>query len=1113
VTILHSFDYATGDGAVPRDSLVADSTHIYGMTYSGGGPQGDGSGGGVIFKSKMDGSDYTILHRFGGYEVNDGSYPWGSLVLSGSTLYGMTQMGSSGEQNMGTIFRIGTDGSNYAVLHSFGDGTIPHDGARPLGSLILSGSTLYGMTNDGGAGSACYGYSCWAGGTVFKIDTDGTDYSVLHSFHDGTVDNDGCWPEGSLVLSGSTLYGFNWGCGVDYHGTVFKIDTDGTDYSILHRFMDGTVENDGSRPYGSPMLSGSTLYGVTFAGGGDTGGHGTIFRLNTDGSDYTILHSVDGDPVSGTSNPRGSLVLYESTLYGMTDDQNTYSNSEEDRVGSIYKIGTTGADFTILHKFGDGTVENDGARPTGSLILSGSTFYGMTQYGGEQDSGTIFSLSLPDVPTGVTAAPGNALATVSFTAPEEKDENPITSYTVTSSPGGNESTGSKSPIIVTGLANGTSYTFTVKATNEVGTGGASGASNSVIPHTPPGPPTGVAATAGNGAATVTFTAPASNGGSPITGYTVTSSPGGIVKTGPVSPITVTGLTNGTSYTFTVTATNMVGSGPASIASNSVIPLGPPGAPTGVVAMAGNGEVTVGFTAPASNGGSPITGYTVTSSPGGIVKTGPASPITVTGLTNGISYTFTVTATNAIGPGPASNASNSVTPATVPGAPTMGTATAGDGQATVSFTPPASNGGSAITGYTVTSSPGGIEKTGTVSPITVTGLINGTTYTFTVTAANAIGSGPASNASNSVTPATVPGAPTMGTAIAGDGQATVSFTPPASNGGSPITGYTVTSSPGGIEKTGTVSPITVTGLINGTTYTFTVKATNAIGTGPVSNASNSVMPQGPPGAPTGVAATAGNGQAKVSFIPPTSNGESAITGYTVISNPDGIVGTGAASPITVKGLANGTTYTFTVQAQNAVALGPPSAPSNSVTPLGRPGAPTGVEAKAWNARATVAFNAPASDGGAPISSYVVISSPEGIIAHGTTSPITVKGLTNGRTYTFTVKAKNSKGFGPASTPSNSVTPVGRPGAPTGVKAKAGNARATVTFTPPASDGGAPITSYTVISKPGGIAKRGSASPITVKGLTNGTAYTFTVKAKNSSGLGPASSPSNSVTPNP
>jgi uncharacterized protein (TIGR02145 family) len=186
----------------------------------------------------------------------------------------------------------------------------------------------------------------------------------------------------------------------------------------------------------------------------------------------------------------------------------------------------------------------------------------------------------------------------------------------------------------------------------------------------------------------------------------------------------------------------------------------------------------------------------------------------------------------------------------PGAPTIGTATAGNAQATVAFTAPASNGGSAITSYTATSSPGGL--TGTLSQagsgsITITGLTFGTAYTFTVTATTASGKGSPSAPSNSVIPFGVPGAPTIGTATAGNAQATVTFTAPASNGGSAITSYTATSSPGGF--TGTLSQagsgtITITGLTNGTAYTFTVKANNAAGAGTASVESNSVTPIAP-----------------------------------------------------------------------------------------------------------------------------------------------------------------------------------------------------------------------------------------------------------------------------
>ncbi|HEX7797714.1 MAG TPA: fibronectin type III domain-containing protein [Vicinamibacterales bacterium] len=184
----------------------------------------------------------------------------------------------------------------------------------------------------------------------------------------------------------------------------------------------------------------------------------------------------------------------------------------------------------------------------------------------------------------------------------------------------------------------------------------------------------------------------------------------------------------------------------------------PDAPTGVSAAAGNASATVSWTPPASDGGSAITGYTVTSVPGGLIGVGGANSTSavVSGLTNGTSYTFTVTATNAVGTGPASAPSNSVTPATVPGPPTGVSAVAGNASATVSWTPPASNGGSAITGYTATSSPGGLtaNAAANATSVVVSGLTNGTAYTFTVAAVNASGPSLPSAPSNSVTPAGV-----------------------------------------------------------------------------------------------------------------------------------------------------------------------------------------------------------------------------------------------------------------------------------------------------------------------------------------------------------------------
>jgi len=183
--------------------------------------------------------------------------------------------------------------------------------------------------------------------------------------------------------------------------------------------------------------------------------------------------------------------------------------------------------------------------------------------------------------------------------------------------------------------------------------------------TAPAAPTGANATSGNAQASVSWAPPLNNGGSPITGYAVTASPGGstATTTGATSA-TVTGLTNGTAYTFTVTATNAIGTSSASAPSAAVTPgaLTAPGAPTGARATPGNARATVSWSVPASNGGSLITGYTVTASPGGkSATTSGATTVAVSGLANGVSYTFTVTATNAIGTSAASAPSAAVTP--------------------------------------------------------------------------------------------------------------------------------------------------------------------------------------------------------------------------------------------------------------------------------------------------------------------------------------------------------------------------------------------------------------------------------------------------------------------
>lgn len=281
----------------------------------------------------------------------------------------------------------------------------------------------------------------------------------------------------------------------------------------------------------------------------------------------------------------------------------------------------------------------------------------------------------------------------------------------------------------------------------------------------------------------------------------------------------------------------------------------PGAPTSVVGTPGNQQVSVAFSAPVQIG-TGIPTYTATSSPGGFTASGASSPLVVTGLSNGTSYTFTVTATNNFG-STTSAPSSAVTPAVAPSTPGAPTPTRGDTSVSLSWTAP-SNGGSAITDYLIQySSDSGsswttfADGTSATTSATVTGLTNGTSYVFRIAAVNVAGTSSYSSASTAVTPAGVPVAPAAPTPTAGNASVSLSWTAPSANG-SAITDYKIyyATSAGGTytlfsDTVSTTTSVTVTGLTNGTAYYFKVAAVNAVGDSALSAASTSSTPAAPP----------------------------------------------------------------------------------------------------------------------------------------------------------------------------------------------------------------------------------------------------------------------------
>ena len=334
---------------------------MYGMTKEGGI-----SNKGVVFSMNLDGSNYSNIYAFIGGNV-DGSNPLGSLVLSNNTLYGLTKYG--GSNDCGSAFKINTDGTGYSILHEFSFD--PLDGANPCGSLTLYDNAFYGTTLQGGAGNS---------GTVFRLNADGTEFTNLHAFTGGTTD--GSSPFGNVVFSDGKFYGMSFSGGSNDKGVVFKMNSDGSDFSLLHNFAGGT--DDGASPFGSLTVSGNTLYGMTRNGG--TGDKGVVFKISTDGTGYSNLHVFTGGSEDG-SMPYGNLILWGNSLYGMTSEGGLSD------LGCVFEMNTDGTGFQLINSFSGG---EDGASPHGGLVLWGSELLGLTTYGGADNCGTMFSYVIPE---------------------------------------------------------------------------------------------------------------------------------------------------------------------------------------------------------------------------------------------------------------------------------------------------------------------------------------------------------------------------------------------------------------------------------------------------------------------------------------------------------------------------------------------------------------------------------------------------------------------------------------------------------------------------------------------------------------------------------------------
>jgi fibronectin type 3 domain-containing protein len=396
--------------------------------------------------------------------------------------------------------------------------------------------------------------------------------------------------------------------------------------------------------------------------------------------------------------------------------------------------------------------------------------------------------SPPGAPGSLAAVPGAGQVVLTWSAPTWTGGSPITDYKVYRSSNGGASyslvsdpVSTATTATVTGLSGGTEYTFRIRAVNAHGDGTYSATVVTTPTSSAPSAPTALTATPGGGQVALTWSAPASNGGSAITDYLIyRSSNGGVsyvLVTDPVSAarsFTATGLTGGVAYRFRVRAVNAVGLSNHSSVVTATPSVTVPSAPLSLAGTPGPGSVGLTWSAPASNGGSAITDYLIyRSSNGGVSYVLVSDPVstarsfTVTGLVGGTGYRFRVRAVTAAGLGTYSSSILSVPLASSPSAPTGLTATAGSGSVALSWSAPANNGGSAITDYLVyRSSNGGVSYSlvsdglSTATSATVSGLVPGVTYLFRVRAVNAIGQGTYSVAVSGTTVAPTPSTTTV-----------------------------------------------------------------------------------------------------------------------------------------------------------------------------------------------------------------------------------------------------------------------------------------------------------------------------------------------------------------
>ena len=717
------------------------------------------------------------------------------------------------------------------------------------------------------------------------------------------------------------------------------------------------------------------------------------------------------------------------------------------------------------------------------------------------------SYPIPNIPTITSVTAGNGVASVYYSDASSNGA-PITKYKYSLNGGTYIDVSSGSPIVITGLTNGTLYSVAIQSANS---SGSSGSSNSLafVPYSVPAKPSIATIISSANKATV-YVQPGNNNGSEITSYSYSINNGtSFVSTGNANNnFTITGLTNGTGYFIKVIATNSAGNSVPSD-SYSTVPLAEvPNAPTITTVTTGNNVASVYYTDGSSNG-SVITMRKYSLNGGSYVDVSSASPIVITGLTNGTPYSVTIKSMNSAGLSGSSN-SLAFVPYTVPSKPSITTVVSSFNQVTV-HVEPVNNNGSAVTNYSYSLNNGTFVSTGKANSVfTITGLTNGTEYAIRVIATNSAGNSASSDPYSAI-PSTIPDAPTITAVTAGNGVASVYYTDGSSNG-APITMRKYSLNGGSYTNVSSASPIVIAGLTNGIPYSVALQSVNSTGTSVPSN-SLPFVPCDVPSKPSIINIISSINQATV-YVQPGNNNGGEITSYSYSLNDSSFVSTGNANnSFTITGLTNGTTYSIKVIATNATGNSVASDTENT-TPYGFPYPPKDITVTAISGGLSVSFT-DGSNNGAPILYYLYSLNGGAYVPTQKSSDGTIRifDLTNGVSYSVKLRAVNQAGASMIITSvtgtSTSAVVVDRPVSPTITKVTPGNGCAYVHFSEIVSNG-APIEQfyYSLNGLPiVALDASGLTSPLTIPGLTNKLSYNIAIASRNSTGV---SQISNSMT---